>query len=33
MKTHNIWLTSGDEARRKAAVAFITHGLEARSNR
>ena len=29
MKTHNIWLTSGDEARRKAAVAFITHGLEA----
>jgi len=33
MKTHNIRLTSGDGARRKAAVAFITHGLEARSNR
>jgi NADPH:quinone reductase-like Zn-dependent oxidoreductase len=28
IKAHNIWLTSGDEARRKAAVAFITRGLE-----
>ena len=29
VKAHNIWLTSGDEARRKAAVAFVTKGLEA----
>jgi NADPH:quinone reductase-like Zn-dependent oxidoreductase len=29
IKGHNIWLTSGDEARRKAAVENITKGLEA----
>jgi len=28
VKAHNIWLTSGDETRRKAAVAFIVKGLE-----
>ena len=28
VKAHNIWLTSGDEARRKAAVEFILKGLE-----
>ncbi|CAN7699835.1 zinc-dependent alcohol dehydrogenase family protein [Caballeronia sp. LjRoot29] len=28
IKAHNIWLTSGDEARRKAAVQFILQGLE-----
>ncbi len=28
IKAHNIWLTSGDGARRKAAVAFILKGLE-----
>jgi NADPH:quinone reductase-like Zn-dependent oxidoreductase len=28
IKAHNIWLTSGDETRRKAAVAFIAAGLE-----
>jgi NADPH:quinone reductase-like Zn-dependent oxidoreductase len=28
IKGHNIWLTSGDETRRKAAVAFILAGLE-----
>jgi NADPH:quinone reductase-like Zn-dependent oxidoreductase len=28
IKAHNIWLTSGDETRRKAAVAFILKGLE-----
>jgi NADPH:quinone reductase-like Zn-dependent oxidoreductase len=28
VKAHNIWLTSGDETRRKAAVAFILKGLE-----
>jgi NADPH:quinone reductase-like Zn-dependent oxidoreductase len=29
IKAHNIWLTSGDETRRKAAVAFILKGLDA----
>ncbi len=29
IKGHNIWLTSGDETRRKAAIAYITKGLEA----
>jgi NADPH:quinone reductase-like Zn-dependent oxidoreductase len=28
VKAHNVWLTSGDEARRKAAVEFILQGLE-----
>ncbi|WP_420994069.1 zinc-dependent alcohol dehydrogenase family protein [Cupriavidus sp. 30B13] len=28
VKAHNIWLTSGDEAGRKAAVAFVLKGLE-----
>ena len=28
MKAHNIWLTSGDPARRKAAVEFVSKGLE-----
>ncbi len=28
IKGHNIWLTSGDETRRKAAVKFILGGLE-----
>ncbi|HXZ09995.1 MAG TPA: zinc-dependent alcohol dehydrogenase family protein [Paraburkholderia sp.] len=28
IKAHNIWLTSGDETRRKAAVAFVVKGLE-----
>ncbi|WP_123027358.1 zinc-dependent alcohol dehydrogenase family protein [Mycolicibacterium stellerae] len=28
VKAHNIWLTSGDEARRLAAVDFILGGLE-----
>ena len=28
IKGHNIWLTSGDETRRKAAVAYILRGLE-----
>ena len=28
IKAHNIWGTSGDEARRKAAEAFILRGLE-----
>jgi NADPH:quinone reductase-like Zn-dependent oxidoreductase len=28
IKGHNIWLTSGDEARRKAAVAYVIKGLE-----
>ena len=28
VKSHNIWLTSGDEARRKAAVEFVLKGLE-----
>jgi len=28
IKGHNIWLTSGDEARRKAAVEFVLKGLE-----
>ena len=28
IKAHNIWLTSGDEARRKAAVEFVTKGLQ-----
>ncbi|WP_454723240.1 MULTISPECIES: zinc-dependent alcohol dehydrogenase family protein [Cupriavidus] len=27
IKGHNIWLTSGDDARREAAVAFVTAGL------
>ena len=27
IKAHNIWLTSGDDARRKAAVEFVTAGL------
>ena len=29
IKAHNIWLTSGDETRRKAAVEFVLKGLEA----
>ena len=29
IKAHNIWLTSGDETRRKAAVEFVTKGLQA----
>lgn len=28
VKAHNIWMTSGDEQRRKAAVRFICNGLE-----
>jgi len=28
IKAHNIWLTSGDEARRKAAVEYVVKGLE-----
>jgi NADPH:quinone reductase-like Zn-dependent oxidoreductase len=28
IKGHNIWLTSGDETRRKAAVEYILKGLE-----
>ena len=28
VKAHNIWLTSGDPARRKAAVEFVQKGLE-----
>lgn len=28
IKAHNIWLTSGDEKRRKAAVAYVLKGLE-----
>jgi NADPH:quinone reductase-like Zn-dependent oxidoreductase len=28
IKAHNIWGTSGDEARRKAAVEFVRRGLE-----
>ena len=28
IKGHNIWLTSGDETRRKAAIAYVTKGLE-----
>jgi len=28
IKGHNIWLTSGDEGRRKAAVAYIAKGFE-----
>ncbi len=31
IKAHNIWLTSGDETRRKAAVAFVLKGLESRA--
>jgi NADPH:quinone reductase-like Zn-dependent oxidoreductase len=27
IKAHNIWLTSGDEKRRKAAVEYVTAGL------
>jgi len=29
IKAHNIWLTSGDEVRRKAAVEYVLKGLEA----
>jgi NADPH:quinone reductase-like Zn-dependent oxidoreductase len=29
IKAHNIWLTSGDETRRKAAVDYVLKGLEA----
>ncbi len=29
LKAHNIWLTSGDETRRKAAVEYVLKGLEA----
>ncbi len=29
IKGYNLWLTSGDETRRKAAVDYITKGLEA----
>lgn len=28
VKAHNIWLTSGDETRRKAAVEFVLKGFE-----
>jgi NADPH:quinone reductase-like Zn-dependent oxidoreductase len=28
IKAHNIWLTTGDETRRKAAVEFVLKGLE-----
>ncbi|MGF6598696.1 NADPH:quinone reductase-like Zn-dependent oxidoreductase [Paraburkholderia sp. GAS448] len=28
VKAHNIWLTSGDETRRKAAVEFVLKGIE-----
>ena len=28
VKAHNIWLTSGDAIRRKAAVEFVLKGLE-----
>src|SRR5258708_2495908 len=28
VKAHNIWLTSGDEARRKAAVEYVLKGIE-----
>jgi NADPH:quinone reductase-like Zn-dependent oxidoreductase len=28
IKAHNIWLTSGDETRRRAAVEFVNKGLE-----
>ena len=28
IKAHNIWLTSGDEARRNAAIEFVTKGLQ-----
>ena len=28
VKAHNIWLTSGDEVRRKRAVEFVTAGLQ-----
>ena len=28
VKAHNIWLTSGDETRRKAAVEFVLKGLK-----
>lgn len=28
IKGHNIWLTSGDETRRKAAVEYVVKGLE-----
>jgi NADPH:quinone reductase-like Zn-dependent oxidoreductase len=27
VKGHNIWLTSGDETRRKAAVDYVKKGL------
>jgi NADPH:quinone reductase-like Zn-dependent oxidoreductase len=27
-KAHNIWLTSGNETRRKAAIEFVTKGLQ-----
>jgi hypothetical protein len=26
IKAHNIWLTSGNETRRKAAIEFVTKG-------
>src|ERR1700731_4365483 len=29
VKAHNIWLTSGNETRRKAAVEFVVKGLQA----
>jgi NADPH:quinone reductase-like Zn-dependent oxidoreductase len=29
IKAHNIWLTSGDETRRNAAIEFVTKGLQA----
>ena len=28
IKAHNIWLTSGDETRRNAAIEFVTKGLQ-----
>ena len=28
IRAHNIWLTSGDETRRKAAIEFVTKGLQ-----
>jgi NADPH:quinone reductase-like Zn-dependent oxidoreductase len=29
IKAHNIWLTTGDESRRRAAIEFVVKGLEA----
>jgi NADPH:quinone reductase-like Zn-dependent oxidoreductase len=29
IKAHNIWLTTGDETRRRAAIEYVVKGLEA----